>query len=224
MKSMKNRFSVLVSVALALLLVAQAPAQVTKEGPTYKFRMAWNKGDVYKYNVNIVATMPNGKTVPTSGESTMTVLSVVNGVADVEVESMDPTSKKLKKVNVKMDSFGPVGATPGLGGISDQRLPEKPMKVGETWTTTRTVKQGNRPLEFVSTYTLKGVKNYKGTKCAVFDVVATTKGFVSDSTGTLYLEAKNGQLFQLDIDTKITMGTGLKAQTMTSTTNVSRKK
>lgn len=221
---MNRRFLLFALALSALSLASLAPAQVTKQGSAYKFRMAWKPGDVYKYNIAINVQMANGKTVPTSGDSTMRVISVKDGIATVEVESIDPNSKSPKKSTVKMDSLGPVGETPGLGGISDQRLPDKPLKIGETWNSTRTVKQGNRAIELVSTYVLRAVKDFQGTKCAIFDVKAVTKGVDSMSTGTLYLEVKSGQLFNLDMKTKITMGQGPKAQSIESNTLVKRVK
>ena len=220
---MKTRRLALLVSCLLVAIATQSYAQVTKSGPAYKVRMAWRKGDVFKYRLSLSITMPDGQTMPNNSDLTIKVISVKDGIADVEVESIDPITKAPVKKKAQMDAYGPIGEDSGMSGLSGQRLPKNPIKLGESWTISQTVKQGNISVEVKSTYTLRTVKAFEGVNCAIFDVKATTtKGFVSDSSGTIYLESKNGQMYRLDSLTKMTMGTGAKAQTIMSKTSVSR--
>ena len=220
---MKNRLPILIVALVLVLAPSTTLAQVTQTGKAYKLRMAWKKGDVYKYRIELKIDMPNGKSMPTSGDVTLKVIDVKAGVADVEIESTNMASKTPTKQKLKMDSLGQIGDLDGMSGISSQRLPEKSIKIGESWSMKRKVNQGGVEMDVLTIYTLKAVKAVNGIKCAVLEVKATTtKGFITDTGGTMLLEAKNGQMLSLDLLTKITMGTGAQAQSMKSTTTAKR--
>lgn len=216
------------SLALAVLtfsFAAVAHSQIQKSGDAYLLRMMWKKGDVYKYNLALKMQAANNQPMNLKSNFTLKVISIDKGVAEAQVDSTDPQTGKPVTRKMKWDSMGQVGEAGGVGSIGGQRMPEKAIKFGESWSISRTVTRGGVSTDVKTTYTLKSIKLFSGIQCAMIDVKAiTSKGMNSETTGTMYLEMKTGQIQQLDLLTTTTTGTGLNVQAITNTTTLKRTK
>ena len=117
-----------------VLLLATAPAQVTNSSKGYLLRMKWAKDATYSYVISVaMATM---KEPMQAGQFTIKVLSVANGIANVNYTGSMMTQAKID-TTVKMDSRGAVDQDASLRQLGGPRLPEKPLAIGAKWSVTQ---------------------------------------------------------------------------------------
>ena len=204
-----------------VLLLATAPAQVTNSSKGYLLRMKWAKDATYSYVISVaMATM---KEPMQAGQFTIKVLSVANGIANVNYTGSMMTQAKID-TTVKMDSRGAVDQDASLRQLGGPRLPEKPLAIGAKWSVTQNQAMQGASIQVTSTYTFKGIQSYGKVRCAVLDVATTTSGGVATkSSGKVYLEAANGQLFRLDLETTVSSTQPGSASQFKTKTVISRK-
>jgi hypothetical protein len=230
-----NRFVALgVAGAAAVSLCGPsqtAGAQITKQGDAYLFRMKFSKGQKMSYTITSSAKVPNNPAaikavVPMS----MTVQDVKGGIATIQLVTgpMTVNGKPLgpqpQTTVIKLDDRGkPVGgAMPGQQ-VSTQ-LPEKPLKVGGTYTATNTVNMMGQQFAVKSTNKFLGIKHVGSRNVAAIATTMTGSGAMKSSgTGVAYLDVKDGSLVSMKMNQKVTMTQGAQAQTINSVVTVTRK-
>ncbi len=183
-------------------------AQVTKQGAGYSLSLKLAKGASYKYVLKAVidASAAMGGTAPKGQSSkqtmsspiTMKVVDVKNGISTVSVTqtppSMGGTAAKPQTVTIKVDKTGKV--TEGNEAGVMVSLPTKPIKIGESWTSTSTTRGMGVPLQVTTKATLKAVKASGGRQIAEIAVVTNAKGSGMSGTGkgTYTIDAKDGMI------------------------------
>lgn len=212
----------LIQVACLVLLSTGAGAQITKVGQGYQFRMKFVKGQSLKYLINsevMLVAAPGGSkptpmkiTIPT----TQTVMEVKNKIATilfstgpVQMNGQPFGNQGAETQTVQMDSRGKaVGGTKLPQGLNTE-LPAKPIRVGETWTSTVPFAGpmgGGGGGQLKSTYKFLGLKNVAGKQVAELAVSAASTGIGGPSgSGKMFLIAADGSMFKADIAMKMAM-------------------
>lgn len=194
-------------------------AQITRTGGGYLFRAKWVAGAKYGYVMDMAmpaSQMTQNKPVSMKMSMNMVVKSVSGGVATVVVTSESPMvngksmgTQKPQPMTFKTDSRNRVVSGQGGQNMSSP-LPEKPIKVGETWS-------ANVPMAGMggtakATYTFMGMTSVGGVQAA--RIKSSIAGQASGS-GTMYIAAADGQL--------LSMNMGVLAQGMKMNVSVKRK-
>jgi hypothetical protein len=207
-----------------------AGAQITKQGNAYLFRMKFTKGQKLNYTITSAAQVPNNPAgmkavVPMS----MTVQDVKGNVATIQMVTGPMTVNgkpfgQQQTTVVKLNDRGkPVGgATPGQQVAT--QLPEKPLKVGESYTSSNTVNMMGQQFAVKSVNKFLGIKHVGSRNVAAIATTISGSGAMkSTGTGTAYLDLADGQLVSMNMNQNLTMGQGAQAQTIKSVVNVTRK-
>lgn len=222
---MKNLFTILVVATAAL-----SSAQVTKSGNAYLFRMKYAQGNVLKYSVlsTIGGMSQNGQPMKFTLPMIWKVVSVAKGVSTIDT-TVGPVSMggnqpmmQATKNRIQLDNRGRLVGQPGTGQQVTPALPEKPIRVGQSWSSTAPINlptQGESKIS--ATYTFKGVKVVEGKPMA--ELAVKTSGQAVGS-GTMLLMMKDGTLFrsQLKMDLQMTSANGAPA-TYKVTAQISRQ-
>ncbi len=187
-------------------------------------RMKLTTGSTYTYDVSNSMVIGTGKPMVVPMSYSMKVGKITKGVADVLMTMNSPMSKKPEIQTVKMDSRGMVDGQGGMESLGNVRLPERALKVGETWKATQSSGQGARSMTLDTVYTFRGVQAVGKISCAVLDVKSTSKGtMASTTTGKIYIDSANGMLYQTTLAMTMTMTQGAKTQTVKNNTTIKRK-
>lgn len=200
-----------VILACAVLIPAVASAQIKKvAGGAYLMRLKFTKGQTIHLELaeSISGLPPNAGGASADGklavvmQTRSTIQSVTNGAATMLV-SVGPTTlngkvqgaaSPLKSVTV--DSLGrPVGAAKGQSQGFGTRLPEKAVKVGESWTAPLPIGGAGGGSNGTATYTFKGIKNMDGKQVAVIGMTVKNPQ-IKNGTGTLYLNVSDGGMYK----------------------------
>ncbi|MEJ5170628.1 MAG: DUF6263 family protein [Fimbriimonadales bacterium] len=200
----------------AMTLAGASLAQITKVGDAYQMRMKFAPGQKMVYSMQSTTTAP-GQPQPMllNTEFSMKVNSVKNGVADITY-SVGPMKMNgratggVNTVNMKMDSRGKtVGQTPGGQQPTQMVLPEKPIRVGQTWTSTSSIATMGVPMEVTNTYKLNRIVQRGGKSLAEVGVTISAKGNISSSgNGTMLLDFVDGSLVSATMNQTITIRQG----------------
>lgn len=115
-------------------------------------------------------------------------------------------------ISMTMKKTGEVTQTSVDFPFSQPPFPDKPVKVGDTWTgqSTLNVLEGKPPITLTYHYTLKGIKKIHGYECAEIDVKSPVsthdlgEGVTQTLTagGTTYFAYNQGKLVQSTVHTK----------------------
>ncbi len=220
---------------VALTMACASMSQISKTGNKYFMRMAYKPGAVMKYTMNSVSTVPIGKQTQKLNLSiplVVKVLSVSAGVGTVEYTlgpgSMNgkPAGQGPQTATVKMDPRGQAveGAAPG--GIGNIGLPEKAVKIGDSWKANVTSAMGPAAGSKVNaTYKLMGFRSVGGKQFAVVstNAKAVGQGFTTAGNGTLLLNMADGWMHSMNMVLTITIKSADgKAMNTTSTIKVTR--
>lgn len=205
----------IVALGCGLIFVPQqTSAQVTKQGNAYKLSLDLKKGSVYKYSILATVTPPSGMG-PKTGKQTfdtpisMKIMEVTNGLATVQITSVPPTmgaTKAKPQTNtIKIDRTGKVTSGGEAGVVVS--LPSKPVKIGETWSSTASTRAMGIPMNVTSKSTLKGVKAAGNRQVAVVDVTTDAKGasMAGKGKGTYTIDMKDGMLVTYDLTQTMTI-------------------
>lgn len=231
MKSKSILFVGALGIAMLAPLAPQtADAQVSKQGPAYLLRMKFVKGQVFKYSIVTTGAMiPNGQKMT----STMTVKDVKNGIATIDsVVSMPQgaAGRNSKPVTqtLQMDSRGKVvgKATASMGGAATPTLPERAVKIGESWN--GDMKMGGG-INVTATYTLLSVKTVGAKTIAeIGQKVTGNMGAMGrmSGQGRMQLDGRDGSMLGGSVNMSVVMSGGqdpkAKPQTMTFATKITR--
>ncbi len=211
-------------VLLAVSIPLASLAQVTKTGNAYLFRMKLVKGSSQAYVMSTSTDMGTGKPLIVPMSYSMKVTNVVKGIADVAMSATTPMQKAPQTSTIKMDSRGAIDGQAGLEQLTGIRLPEKAIKVGETWKSAPKVGTGTQGMAMDSVYTFSGVQAVGKIQCAVLSVKSSGKGaLTSSTTGKMYIELANGMLYQSNLVSSFTFAQNGKSTTYKSTITIKRK-
>jgi hypothetical protein len=218
------------ALAAGLTTMGTAHAQITKSGDGYLIRMKFVKGTTAAYTMNSNITVSNGTTMKLSIPFSTKVLDVKGDVGTL-LYSVGPTSLngmvqgKAQTSEVKMDSHGKANGKQlaQMKGVSIQ-LPEKPLKIGETYSRTMTIPVGQMTVNSTATYKFLGLKTVAGKQAAQFSMKAHGTGAITaDATGVTNLAVSDGSLIDTNVTQTFTVKQGAEVITMKGTTIVSRK-
>lgn len=209
-----------------LLTATHAGAQVTKVGDAYQFRIKYAKGKTTHYQMTTQTTMPGGMpgapnnkpaamsmTIP----MTMTIVSVQGNTAVIksDIGAMTMNGRAMSKpqtMQMTMDDRGKVvGKATGAGagmGLENMGggLPDKPLKVGESFTTNKTVNQMGQNFQMKGVSTFKGIKTIGGKQLAEIATKVSGTGTASmNGTGTSYYNLADGSLNSMNMITDMTI-------------------
>lgn len=188
-------------------------AQVTRQGSGFAMSLKLTKGATYKYMLNAVidasaamgGTAPRGQSAKQTMKSpiSMRVVDVKNGISTVQVTqtppSMGGTAAKPQTVTIKIDRTGKV--TEGNEAGVMVSLPTKPVRIGETWTSTSTTRGMGIPMQVTTRATLKAVRAAGGRQVAEISVVTSAKGSGMSGTGrgSYTIDAKDGMILTYNL-------------------------
>jgi hypothetical protein len=220
---------------LALSVAAQpATSQVTRSGSGYLFRVKYTKGARLDYQLISVWPKPARPSDPKrmEGPLSMTVLDVAGGVATIRVEagpfSLDGR-RDLARPNtmqLKMDNRGKIvegGA--GMSQLSGIHLPEKPLKIGESFVATNVVPVQSIKIVVKAHCTFVGFKTINGRRAAELKLSLSSTGLApTKGTGTQYIDAADGQMLSAQIDQTATASVQGKRIVVNNTMTFARKR
>ena len=205
---MKSRSISLAVVACAALVPALSSAQIKKQpNGAYLMRIKYTKGEVIKLTINTTVSglPPGSQGADASGKQNIVVqtvtkvVSVTNGnatvIADVAQVKINGhvTGQAATPRSITLDTRGrTIGSNAGPGLAT--KMPEKPVKVGETWTGSLPVGSGIGNAG-TATYKFLGIKNVDGKQVGVLSLAIKTAQ-IKGGTGTLYLNASDGTMYK----------------------------
>jgi hypothetical protein len=186
-------------------------AQIVRSGAGYKMRAKYVKGTVMKYTIAATYSMGGSgtKSQPIEMPMSLKVIDVKGGVGTVQFQLSMPGGGKPMEGTVKMDAQGrAVGkSNPMLQGVGSVFLPDKVLKVGDTWTSTSDSPSVVGDLKAKTTYRFKGIKSVKGKQVAELTLSSSgaSKGIKMSGSGTMLLLVSDASLFSLVTDQKLVM-------------------
>ncbi len=191
--------------ALTVVLALASPAQVSKQGSRYLLRMKLEGGKTYSYSIVHRIVFPDRKRpVDMSGQFTLKVQSVRDGVASVVTQYKGLQGTSDQAVSGKVDSKGDVvaGQSPELEMV---KFPDKAVKIGDSWKNTSTTESLFGRVKVSSTLTLRKIGSVGGKRVAVISVAMTITGAkVSGSgTGSIQVATADGVLQSVDAENRL---------------------
>lgn len=227
-----NTISKIIALAITVLGGAVLPAQVTKQGAGYLFRLKFSKGQSYKYQMNMSGS-GQGQTFIMRMPMTMTVVGV-SGVVGTVTYKIGPVSMSVggkttnmpnvRTMTLKLDNRGNVvsGAdasqVQGMGTIG---LPARPMAIGSTWSAkTKTAAGAAGQMDVQATYRFVGIERQGGINSAKISMTMTGAGQANvKGSGTMWLAVSDGALVRTDT----TMTVNMQGTTMPMSLSIVRK-
>lgn len=194
----------------ALLVLALAsPAQVSRQGDHYLLRVKWQKGHSYTYTISTKVTVPGAREpIGQVSSYVMKVKDVRNGVATLEYQFRNVQGMSDKVETAKVDSHGKTvsGDSPAteLAG-----LPDRPLRIGETWSNTTTTESLMGKMTIRNALTLKKIDTVGGKKVAVLSLAMKLDGAKVKGTGsgTVYVDVADGMTVRADMEQRLTVPT-----------------
>jgi hypothetical protein len=224
---------------LGLIGVARmSSAQVTKTGGAYLLRMKFFKGQKLSY---LMTSSSTG--VKMEIPFIMNVTDVTGNVATINL-TVGPASvngkramngntpAKAQVVTIQMDNRGKVvkSSQPGAQGMAGVVLPEKPIRIGETFPVDSTTPMGGMNMKVTGRYRFAGIKNVNGKQAAQLAVMLSGSGtggaamkISTKGSGTTNLDIADGQLRAAAINQEITIIRGANSQTQKNAVQIRRK-
>lgn len=231
-------------VALSAFASVPADAQITQKGDAYLFRMKWTKGQKVNYNIAINTKMGAGAPKGAPGAMTMNMpfsmhcTDVKNNVFTINakigpmtgVPGMKP-GDSTQNMTIKMDNRGKtVGGSMGgqslsQVGLSQSNYPEKPIKVGQSWSAD--LPNAAPGMSVKGTYTLRGIKTVNGKQVAeiAMKLSASNAQMKMSGGGVMLALMSDGTILSMKSTQSMTIGAagGSKPMKMDMTMNLSRK-
>lgn len=169
-----------------LAAVALAPAQISKRGSGHLFRIAWKKGQTATYDVTSIAgSLSVSRPAKRTGQATINVKSVSNGIAKVEVTHKGTATSGYPVETLSIDRRGRIQSGDSSPNIIAPALPAGAITPGDSWSDKRKL---NSPLTgeltITSTFTLKRFYNSRGKRLAELTEKSTSTGPTMSGTGS----------------------------------------
>ncbi len=225
--------------AAALLTAVGLPcrtsAQVTPVGGGYLFRMKFTPGQTMRYTMTMsMSGLPNQmKGFNNSSTFTMHVLRVQGDKATIRLDipamvMNGQTIRPAAQTQITMDNRGQmVGGAAATNGLPQTVLPEKPLRIGQSFTQAIKGAPMGAAVAAQATYTLKGFQNVGGRKAAQLAIALKgqapggPQGSVSfNGNGTMLLTVVDGSLLRSQMAQKM-IGPGPNGSQMAITMNMS---
>jgi hypothetical protein len=192
-------FGAMAVVGASLLLTASADAQVTKSGAGYLLRVKYSKGQTLKYRSVNTVTSAQGGGQPMKIElpMVMKIRDVTRGLAKATITTGPPMLGKnpmgqAQTVTVELSTTN-APKSKGGPGIAGAQFPQKPVKVGQTWTMAAPIADTTGMTgDIKAIYKFQGLKSVNGKNMAI--VTYSLSGGVTGS-GTLQLLAADGTMY-----------------------------
>jgi hypothetical protein len=207
-----NKFLPVIFAAGALAAVT--PAQVTKSGAGYLLRVKYAPGQVIKLtSTNKMVNATTGKAVETSiilpvllritgVKAGLAQARMVVGPATYNGQPLIPSKTVVMSLNSRNQATNVQGGASSVGAT----LPEKPIKVGQTWKALAPISTGTGGVQKVEAiYKFVGVKSVNGQGVAV--VTYTISGGVGKGSGRMTILQKDGTLWTNDLKMDVRAGT-----------------
>jgi len=196
--------------AASLALVSLAMGQVTPNKGGYLLRMKFRKG-IIQFDTTISQVAAPGKGMKVGMPFTQRIVKVDKGVASMAmvIGPMKLNGKSFGEAQVtKVIEVTPQGIVHGAETMSGQGLtilPEKPVRPGDTWTSSITVPSvGSATATASATYQFVRLLTYQGKSVAELrtKIVSNRGGDISGG-GTTLLLVSDGSLFRSNLQMKI---------------------
>lgn len=186
----------LAALALTLLGLASAPAQVVRLLDRYLVRFDWVEGQTYRFRTTVEATIPGLPAVAPTTELTMRVTNVKDGVATLEYSagSLRATAQVDRRGRVRQGSAQTLTAyAPGAVGL------------GESWTVEGSETTELGPARRRTTYTVMAVRGDRDRPDVDVRVDSnlTGDGFSGLASGTLTIAGRDGMTLASDVRTTL---------------------
>jgi hypothetical protein len=203
-------------------------AQVTKQGTGYLMRMKFTPGQTLKYSMTSGAKLiKDSMTVVIP--IVMSVKSVQGNIATISLKSGPmvvngaPQAHDPQVAVVKLDNRGrPAGGGQALQVAAE--LPERPIKIGEEFTTFKSVTIGTQQLKVTSVNRLTAIKKVGDRTVAVVEERRIGSGAMQiKGTGTTLLDFVDGSIISMKSQMAMVVGEGKDAQTIVNTLSIVRK-
>ncbi len=220
-----------VIVAAALALTAfSAQAQVTSSSKGYLLRMKYTKGATIKYTISSMIGMGTKPNPPVISPMIIKVLSTTKDSATLKMTVGPITNnghvvKPAQTAETKVDSMGRPSGGPSsmmMGGA----YPEKPIKVGQTWTSNVPMAQigGNATAKFI----FRGIKTVNGRRLALIGIglSSAAAGVSVTGKGEMQALASDGTMYHMNLNVDFVStnpSQGGKSGAIQSVTTISRK-
>ncbi|MEA2554016.1 MAG: hypothetical protein QOJ65_2192 [Fimbriimonadaceae bacterium] len=229
---MKIRHLSLAALVCFAAVPVVASAQVKKAGDGYLLRMKFTKGLALRYGMTSTvkgippsAMAPDG-TITLTGPFSTTVQSIKGPNATVAV-SIGPmlmnnqqATGKAQTRTATIDSRGKAvdKSDTGIGLL----LPEKPVKIGQSWSGPLPISSGTMTAGGMSiTYRFEGLKKIGGKQLAVVSLTTSPDQQIKSGSGTLYINPQDG--FTQKMTMNLVIGNPAGGKPLTTTINVARK-
>lgn len=214
---MNNTKSIFAALSLlACLSPLSVDAQIVKKGNAgYLMRMKYFKGQTQSFLMDTSISglgQAGGKPMSIPVPMSQTVKDLQGKIATIEFKvgpvKFGGNTQPVRTFTAKMDDRGNQ-----IGKSSDQnfgaKLPEKPVRIGGTWTASVPFNGGGMSPggTMTSLYKLNAIKNVQGKQVAEIKVLikAPTTGTGPSGGGTLYLLTADGSLLKADMNMNMPM-------------------
>lgn len=218
-----------IAAGLVLITAGSAAAQITKNGPGYLLRAKYVAGTSARFRIDSSTSMGTGQAMKVVIPFSQKVKSLAKGVASIEytvgpVNMNGAAQGKPQVINAQVDSRNRmVGGGPSGVNLGNVGFPEKPVRIGGSWTAD--VSGAAPGMTSKGTYTFKGVKSVGGKQVAEIAVKMTmggNQGMSATGSGIMYLLVSDGSLHSGNLTQNMSMGSGANARAMTSTIKIVR--
>lgn len=204
----------------AVLLFAACPAQVTKHGNAYLFRMKYSPGKKVTFKV-VSSGSIQGQSFQSNMSISQTVKKVSKGVATITANLSDlkitvggrtmtqPIPANLKNVTLDMDAQGHVkGNSAATQQQTSIAYPDKPVAIGSSWKSITTVpRPGGQTMKVNATYKFLGLANVNGQAAAKIQMTLDGSGQTAMSGyGISYIALSDGWMLKSNTNMTVSMG------------------
>lgn len=233
MKCQIVRAALITAGLSAVVMAASVPAsaQITKAGAGYLFRMKYTKGAKLAYTMT--SDTPNslgpGQPKHVIGPFSLTVVELAGGVATIRIQSgpfiIDgKNTNQTNSADVQMDSQGKMIKAQAGAKQFGVVLPDKPIKVGESFDSVSSTQLGPQTVTVKSHCTFTGIKTIRGRQAAEIKVAVNGSGPVATTgKGTQHIDMADGQLLDAILVQQATVPVKDKPVTVVNTITITRK-
>ena len=217
------------AVLTLALFAALGSAQITKSGSAYLLRMKHTPGATYRYGVasTIGGASANGQAMKFSLPMVWKVVGVKNNIATIDttvgpIKMGKDVVGQATKNRIQLNSRGQLVGKAGSGQQVTPSLPDKPIKIGQSWSASAPIDLPGQGAKKISAqYTLKGFKTVSGKQVAELAIKTTGQ---AAGTGSMLLLMSDGSLFRSNMNLNLSVtGPNGAAMTYKVTANISRQ-
>lgn len=217
---MSWNFSKTICAFGAIILFAAAPAQVTKHGNGYLFRMKYSPGKKVTFKV-VSSGSVQGQSFKSDMSISQTVKKVNKGIATISASLSDvkitfgsrtmtqPIPANLKHVTLDMDAQGHVkGNSAATQQQTSIAYPDKPIAIGSSWNSVTTVpRPGGQTMKVNATYKFLGLATVDGQKAAKIQMTLKGTGQTAmNGSGISYIALSDGWMLKSSTNMTVSMG------------------